>query len=105
MLKEKDFNSIPLLSGRQTDDTTISVWDGPPEATRIMHKMSLSVHKNTNEKSTGELKNDTKITVLDIERENRLAKVTSLYSKGLNQEEIALELHVEKVDILVRSND
>jgi DNA-directed RNA polymerase specialized sigma subunit len=37
-----------------------------------------------------------KITVLDIERENRLSKVTSLYSKGLNQEEIALELHVDQ---------
>ena len=42
--------------------------------------------------------NDTlspKITVLDIERENRLSKVTSLF-KGLNQEEIALELHVDQ---------
>src|SRR5438093_1374860 len=61
-----------------------------------MHKMSVSVHKNIIEKSTKEAKNDTKITVLDIERENRLAKVTSLYSKGLNQEEIALELHVDQ---------
>lgn len=43
--------------------------------------------------------NDTlspKITMLDIERENRLSKVTSLFSKGLNQEEIALELHVDQ---------
>ena len=58
--------------------------------------MSVSVHKNIIEKSTKEAKNDTKITVLDIERENRLAKVTSLYSKGLNQEEIAFELHVDQ---------
>jgi len=58
--------------------------------------MSVSVHKNIPEKSTRESKNDTKITVLDIEREHRLAKVTSLYSKGLNQEEIALELHVDQ---------
>ena len=57
--------------------------------------MSLSLHKNTTEKSS-EPKTDTKIAVLDIERENRLAKVTSLYSKGLNQEEIALELHVDQ---------
>ena len=43
--------------------------------------------------------NDTqssKITVLDIERENRLSKVISLFSKGLNQEEIAHELHVDQ---------
>jgi predicted transcriptional regulator len=37
-----------------------------------------------------------KITVLDIEKENRLSKVISLYSKGLNQEEIAQELHVDQ---------
>jgi len=46
-----------------------------------MHKRSVNVHKNTTERITREQKNDTKITVLDIERENRLAKVTSLYSK------------------------
>jgi len=61
-----------------------------------MHKMSLGLHKNTTQNSAREPKNDTKITILDIERENRLAKVTSLYSKGLNQEEIALELHVDQ---------
>ncbi|MGA9843256.1 MAG: hypothetical protein WBQ25_13160 [Nitrososphaeraceae archaeon] len=37
-----------------------------------------------------------KIAVIDIERENRLSKVISLYSKGLNQEEIAQELHVDQ---------
>jgi hypothetical protein len=76
-----------------------------------MHKMSLSMHKNIAPriiKSMGNnhsalknnavdgkrrdrpndisnASNDTmspKITVLDIERENRLAKVTSLLSKG-----------------------
>ena len=36
-----------------------------------------------------------KIAVIDIERENRLSKVISLYSKGLNQEEIQ-ELHVDQ---------
>jgi hypothetical protein len=51
--------------------------------------MSLSLHKNTTEKSTREAKNDTKITVLDIEKEGRLAKVISLFSKGLSQEETA----------------
>ena len=37
-----------------------------------------------------------KFTVIDIERENRLSKVISLYSNGLNQEEIAQELHVDQ---------
>jgi predicted transcriptional regulator len=34
--------------------------------------------------------------VLDIERENRLSKVLSLFSKGLSQEEIAFELRVDQ---------
>ena len=37
-----------------------------------------------------------KIAIIDIERENRLSKVISLFSKGLNQEEIARELHVDQ---------
>src|SRR5438093_6271120 len=61
-----------------------------------MHKISVSVHKNITEKSTRVSTNDTKITVLDIERKNRLSNVISLYSKGLNQEEIAFELHVDQ---------
>lgn len=36
------------------------------------------------------------IAVIDIEKQNRLSKVISLYSKGLNQEEIAQELHVDQ---------
>jgi predicted transcriptional regulator len=36
------------------------------------------------------------ITVLDIEKETRLSSVISLYSKGLNQEEIAHELHIDQ---------
>jgi hypothetical protein len=84
--------------------------------------MSLNVHKNiapkiiksvgnnhSTQSNDGKKKdslndvsnrnNDTlspKITVLDIERENRLSKDISLFSKGLNQEEIALELHVDQ---------
>lgn len=37
-----------------------------------------------------------KIAVLDIEREDRLSKVISLFSKDLNQRVIALELHVDQ---------
>ena len=36
------------------------------------------------------------IAVIDIERENRLSSVISLYNKGLNQEEVAQELHVDQ---------
>jgi ECF sigma factor len=88
-----------------------------------MHKMSLSVHKSVPSKITynsgaakekenisreketdgsSKINTDalsTKITALDIERENRLSKVTSLYSKGLSQEEIALQLHVDQSTI------
>ena len=73
--------------------------------------MSLSVHKNIAPKNnvdgkkrdrpndSGNINTDTlptKITILDIERENRLSKIISLYSKGLNQEEIAQDLHVDQ---------
>ena len=87
-----------------------------------MHKMSTTLHKNTPPKVITCLKNKnnryaansstdkssqnepikenmsvtSKIAVIDIERENRLSKVISLYSKGLNQEEIARELHVDQ---------
>lgn len=37
-----------------------------------------------------------KIAVIDIEKQNRLSKAISLHSKGLNQEEIAQELHVDQ---------
>ena len=36
------------------------------------------------------------IAVIDIERENRLSRVISLYNNGLNQEEVAQELHVDQ---------
>ena len=37
-----------------------------------------------------------KIAAMDIEKQNRLSKVISLYSKGLNQEEIARELRIDQ---------
>ena len=82
--------------------------------------MSTIMHKSTPSKIVPHLKNNrctandstyksnqnapikqsisptSKIAVIDIERENRLSKVISLYSKGLNQEEIAQELHVDQ---------
>ena len=52
--------------------------------------------KNQNEPTKENVSAASKIAVIDIERENRLSKVISLYSKGLNQEEIAQELHVDQ---------
>ena len=40
-----------------------------------------------------------KISIIDIEKQNRLSRVISLHSKGLNQEEIARELHVDQSTI------
>ncbi len=54
------------------------------------------MHKNTTPTSTSTPKPKPNIAVLDIERENRLSKIISLYSKGLNQEEIAQEMHVDQ---------
>jgi predicted transcriptional regulator len=62
-------------------------------------KENISREKQTGKSSSNKINTDVlsaKITVLDIERENRLSKVTSLYSKGLSQEEIALQLHVDQ---------
>jgi DNA-directed RNA polymerase specialized sigma subunit len=55
--------------------------------------------KNTEGTIDSNVNNDSlspKITVLDIERENRLSKVILLYSKGLKQEEIAHELSIDQ---------
>jgi transcriptional regulator len=51
---------------------------------------------NNNDDITIKANLPNKITILDIERENRLSKVISLYSKGLNQEEIAQKLNVDQ---------
>jgi DNA-binding NarL/FixJ family response regulator len=89
----------------------------------MMHKMSTTMHKSEPSKIGSCLKSDnrtsngsldaknnqneltrenmktSKVAVIDIERENRLSKVISLYRKGLNQEEIAQELHVDQSTI------
>jgi predicted transcriptional regulator len=87
-----------------------------------MHKMNITVHKSTpasvvsylkkkrsapnsstddQNSQTAKIKENissaaSQIAVIDIEKQNRLSKVISLYSKGLNQEEIAQELHVDQ---------
>jgi predicted transcriptional regulator len=85
-----------------------------------MHKMSTTMHKsaptnvvtylkknkpaangstnykNQNTVTKENMSASTKIAEIDIERQNRLSKVISLHSKGLNQEEIAQELHIDQ---------
>ncbi len=78
-----------------------------------MHKMSTPLHKNTETKRVENIStkiskvsngsNDDKNVdgsspslTLDIEKENRLSKVISLYSKGLSQDEIADEMKVNQ---------
>jgi predicted transcriptional regulator len=87
-----------------------------------MHKMSTTMHKSAPTNVVTHLKKNrptangsidhkssqnakikenissaaSKIAVIDIEKQNRLSKAISLHSKGLNQEEIAQELHVDQ---------
>lgn len=42
-------------------------------------------HKSIQNESLENMSNDPKIALLEIERENRLSKVISLYRSGLNQ--------------------
>ncbi len=82
--------------------------------------MSMIMHKSTPSKIVTSLKNNSsaaissmeksnqntsikgnmaaasKNAVIDIEKQNRLSKVISLNSKGLNQEEIAKELYIDQ---------
>lgn len=59
----------------------------PNGSTDLMSSQNEGIKENASTAS--------KIAVIDIERENRLSKVISLYSKGLNQEEIAKQLNVD----------
>ncbi len=79
-----------------------------------MHKMSTTLHKNTEKKldeniSTKTSKvpskigfdknpnnDDSLLSDFDIEKENRLSKVLSLYGKGYSQQEIANEMNVNQ---------
>ena len=66
------------------------------------------MHKNTQEQSNYETttnrtrvvnqgsNNTQNLPILDIEKENRLSRIISLYSKGLTQAEIAQELGVDQ---------
>jgi transcriptional regulator with XRE-family HTH domain len=71
--------------------------------------MTSPMHKNTPEQLDSEMtatdrtsavnrgsSNIQNLPVLDIEKENRLSRIISLYSKGLTQAEIAQELGVDQ---------
>ena len=88
----------------------------------MVHKMSITMHKNAPVNVVSYLKKNrpaangsidhkssqnakikenissaaSKIAVIDIEKQNRLSKVISMYRKGLNQEEIARELYIDQ---------
>jgi predicted transcriptional regulator len=57
---------------------------------------STDLEKIQNDATRENMSASTKIAAIDIERQNRLSKVISLHSKGLNQEEIAQELHIDQ---------
>jgi DNA-binding NarL/FixJ family response regulator len=56
----------------------------PKTSSRITNGTNLAHRKSQN------------LPVLDIEKENRLSRIISLYSKGLTQAEIAEELSVDQ---------
>jgi transcriptional regulator with XRE-family HTH domain len=71
--------------------------------------MTAPLHKNTQEQLNSETNatdktsavnrnnsNIQNLPVLDIEKENRLSRVVSLYSKGLTQAEIAQDLDIDQ---------
>src|SRR5918994_5072999 len=74
--------------------------------------MTSIMHKNTQEQLNSETtatdrisavnrssSNIQNLPVLDIEKENRLSRIISLYSKGLTQAEIAQELGVDQLTV------
>jgi predicted transcriptional regulator len=82
-----------------------SITDSNHQTTTILKREKIKGRKNNSNdkhnntdvvKDAVRLDLPNKVAVLDIVRENRLAKVISLYSKGLNQEQIAQELDIDQ---------
>jgi predicted transcriptional regulator len=59
-------------------------------------KNIINLNNNNNNNNNNDNTENFPPPSLDIARESRLSKVVSLYSKGLNQEEIAQELHIDQ---------
>ena len=64
----------------------------PKTSLSEMNENIINLNNNNDDKNTENFP----LPSLDIARESRLSKVVSLYSKGLNQEEIAQELHIDQ---------
>src|ERR687897_1050347 len=73
--------------------------------TSLMHKNTqkqLNSKTTTTDRTSAVNRNSSSIQnlpVLDIEKENRLSRIISLYSKGLTQAEIAQELGVDQLTV------
>jgi DNA-binding NarL/FixJ family response regulator len=61
----------------------------------MLNSFSQAIHKSDNSVNLKTNKSQN-VTVTNIERENRLSKIISLYSKGLTQSEIASELSIDQ---------
>jgi hypothetical protein len=59
---------------------------------KILHKMSVDLHKQQEQQIDSKKPN----VSVDIEHENRKAKVLTLYTKGMTQSEIAEQLHIDQ---------
>src|SRR5215216_8152785 len=66
--------------------------------TSLMHKnTSEQLNPQTTTNAVNQSNNNVQnLPILDIEKENRLSRIVSLYSKGLTQAEIAQELGVDQ---------
>ncbi len=69
--------------------------------TSLMHKnTSEQLNPQTTTNAVNQSNNNVQnLPILDIEKENRLSRIVSLYSKGLTQAEIAQELGVDQSTI------
>ena len=62
----------------------------------MLNSYSETIHR-PDESLALETNKSQNVTVINIERENRLSRIISLYSKGLTQSEIASELGMKSI--------
>ena len=61
----------------------------------VLNSYPETIH-SSDESGALEVNNLQNITMINIERENRLSRIISLYSKGLTQSEIASEIGIDQ---------
>ena len=66
---------------------------------KVPHNSGLNMSKIPTDSGTGKENDLQKLYVQDIDKENRLSKITSLYGKGFSQEEIANQIGVDQSTI------